>query len=33
VQELSELHDELREQALGSDESFAMISELTQHKR
>ncbi|MGH3522206.1 MAG: helix-turn-helix domain-containing protein [Mycobacterium sp.] len=30
VQQLSELHDELRDQALGCDESLNLISELTQ---
>jgi Domain of unknown function (DUF5753) len=33
VQQLSDLHDQLREQALGCDESIAMISELTQQAR
>jgi transcriptional regulator with XRE-family HTH domain len=33
VQQLSDLHDELREQALGCAESLAMISELTRQAR
>jgi transcriptional regulator with XRE-family HTH domain len=33
VQQLSDLHDQLQEQALGCDESIAMIAELTQQAR